>query len=100
MSTPLTAAKADAVYDVLVEHAGASDMVSAREEFVQLQTDRHCPEYRFVGLLGFGGKFRRGGRSDRWYVDCYPEDLTPQRQAAIDTTIKALEDLRSQHHDD
>ena len=44
-----------------------------------------CHEYRFIGALGFGGKFRNNGNNDNVpYVDCYFESLTPARQAMMD----------------
>lgn len=99
MNAPLTPEQANAVYDVLVKHAGADDtetegVYSARTDFVFAQTDKYQPEYRFMGLLGFGGKFWRNGWEDRWYVYCYAEDLTPARQAAVDATNAALDALR------
>ena len=70
----------DAVWDVLMELAGATE--DWRADFV-----RHAGlnptdlEYRFGGKLGFGGKARTDGR--RWWVDCYPEDKTPERRAIV-----------------
>lgn len=92
MAIPLTAVQANAVYDILVKHAGSAE--EAREGFVYLQSNGHLPEYRFIGGLGFGGKFRRNGWKDRWYVDCYEEDLTPERQAMIEAANKALAELK------
>lgn len=44
-----------------------------------------CMEYRFMGALGFGGKFRNNGNHDNTpYVDCYREDETPDRTAMIE----------------
>lgn len=92
MTAPLTADQANAVYDLLVAHAGAND--DDRIGFFFTQTDGYCAEYRFQGLLGFGGKFWNS--NNRWYVSCYREDLTPVRQAAIDATNAALARLREQ----
>lgn len=89
---PLTPNQANAVYDILVKDAGASE--DGREDFVYLQTHDHLREYRFIGGLGFGGKFRRNGWEDRWYVDCYTEDLTPERQAMIEAANAALAELK------
>jgi hypothetical protein len=81
--------EAELIYDVLVGRAGASPL--GREAFVHLiQRDTHFPiEYRFVGSLGFGGKFRVDS-DGRWYVDFYPEDTTPEREEARDRTNEAL----------
>ncbi len=92
MPVPMTAEQADAVYDVLVEHCGASE--SNRTNFTFFIAPMEVAEYRFVGALGFGGKFRRSGREDRWYVDCCEEDLTDERQRMIDAANKVLAVLR------
>ncbi len=83
----LTAEQANAVFDVLVECAGASEW--QREEFVLTQTGGRCDEFRFMGSLGSGGKFWR----HRMQVSAYPEDMTPERQATIDTTNTRLAEL-------
>lgn len=64
------------VYDVLVEECGARDDDSLdRDDFVYYQsrdTDFTIYEYRFMGALGFGGKFwttRRMPRFQGWYVN-------------------------------
>ncbi len=90
---PLTTDQANAAYDVLIAHAGANEI--GREDFVFSQADRFCPEYRFIGGLGFGGKFRR--RRDGISADAYPEDVRaqPERQQAIDVTNAALAGLRA-----
>ncbi len=50
-----------------------------------------CHEYRFIGSLGFGGKFRNNGNHDGIpHVDCYSEDLTPEREAMIEAANKRL----------
>lgn len=86
----MTEDQANAVYDVLVEHADAHP--DGREEFV-FHLSGGCTEFRFMGSLGFGGKLyveRRG-----WRVSCYPEDMTPTRAEAIRVTNAALEALRA-----
>lgn len=85
----MSEADANAVYDILVEKAGASE--SDRGDFVYHQTDNFHYEYRFMGELGFGGKFRRQGYAgDRWYVDCYPEHLNETTREIIRNTNFAL----------
>jgi hypothetical protein len=93
---------AEAVYDVLVAHAGASER--NREEFVHHQSSQFRSGYRFVGSLGQGGKFWRnyGPRPDGtygevWYVNAYAEDMTEVRIHAIRTTDVLLDALRSRH---
>jgi hypothetical protein len=94
---PLTEQSANAVYNLLVAHAGASP--DGRDGFVYGQTMSPCTEWRFCGSLGMGGKFRRNtvwigpDRRERWWVDCYREDEIPERLAAIEATNKALAEL-------
>lgn len=88
MTEPLTHDQADAIWTVFVEHAGAPE--TCRDQFLSVQTHSHCPEYRFGGALGFGGKFW----TQHWDVTCYSEDETPQRQAIITTTNAALAALK------
>lgn len=73
----------DEVWDVLVEAAGARE--AERDQFVHhaARTRPGDLEYRFCGVLGFGGKVR--SQSDgTWSVDCYPEDSTPERRAVVE----------------
>ena len=51
-----------------------------------------CTEYRFQGNLGFGGKFYNSG--GKWYVTCYLEDLTPERELIIKTVNDFLESYK------
>lgn len=84
----LTTDEANAIWDVLVEHAGATE--HGREDFVFHQTDMRTDEYRFMGMLGFGGKF--WNYNGRWYVTAYPETVKfgTGLQQAIDATNAAL----------
>lgn len=98
MALPMTADQANAIYDVLVEHAGAPS--GQRTMFVAVQTYSLVYEYRFQGNLGYGGKFWRTTgihREDpdlRWSVNCYSEHETPERLATIERTNAALAELR------
>ena len=101
---PMDSTTATSVFDVLERECAAS--VNMREDFAFHQTDRVCEEYRFGGMLGFGGKFRRnvGRRPDGtwgeiWYVDAYPEELPDNalgqsRRLAIAAANAELEKLR------
>jgi hypothetical protein len=86
----LTFQQANDVYDILIEKAGEVEDDHSRESFIYSQTTRFVGEFRFMGALGFGGKFRRGTYDDVWYVDCYSEDLNPSRRAIIKATNKKL----------
>ena len=86
---PLRPKTAEKVYDILVEVCGAKE--DQRNHFVANQTTDAIDEWRFCGKLGFGGKFRRYDK--RLYVDCYPEDETPERRAMIDAANERLKAL-------
>lgn len=84
------------IWDVLVKEAGAPDepqlLGNEREQF--LQHFPKCREFRFIGKLGFGGKVRYQKHVSRAepkvYVDCYQENLTPEREEIIENTNRAL----------
>lgn len=82
----MNADQANAVYDVLMAHAGARE--SWRSDFIHVVT-KGGSEYRFQGSLGFGGKYRQKTNK----VDCYQEDETPERLATIEATNAALAQL-------
>ncbi len=99
---PLSESDAAAIWQVLVDHAGASREPFDADNFIHHQTRDVQREWRFIGALGFGGKFRRSpqrisdGQRERWYVDCYREDETPERLAVIEATNEALAELRKE----
>lgn len=79
---------AEAVYAILVDTCGAP--LGDPDGFVMHFTEGvPTNEWRFQGALGFGGKFRY----PRMTVDCYPEDETPARLAAIQTANERLQAL-------
>ena len=89
----LTREQAEFIQQILVEECGYKPYLVAENDgpedapsyFVSTAIRPDCQEYRFCGLLGFGGKFRNNGnRNDTPYVDCYQEDMTPERQAMIE----------------
>lgn len=81
----LTAEQADAVWKVLVEECGARDDDETMEyqfkRYVMTPMGGFGHEFRFIGNLGFGGKFNVSGGGT--WVSCYPEDSTPERDEAI-----------------
>lgn len=92
----MTSNQASAVYDILVRECGAHSDERSRDEFIYEQTrDRPTSEYRFQGLLGFGGKFwNLPGRGDRaWSVSCYKEDRDPEITAMMEGANTALQAL-------
>lgn len=101
MLRTLTAEQADRVWDILVEEVGADpDKTGWRyESFVQylgMDVSPHCigscHEYRFEGNLGHGGKFRHD-TSGSGSVSCYPENRTPNSEAAIERANQRLSEL-------
>lgn len=98
----MTPENAEAVYDILVAHAGADER--GRDEFVHHQTSQYRSGYRFIGALGQGGKFWRnygrrpdGTYGELWYVNAYSEDMTEARIHAIYTTDALLDAVRARH---
>lgn len=91
----MTNEEAKAVYDVLVEECGATSILNdpyARNNFQSSVTQDGFTEYRFIGKLGFGGKF--WDSHGKWYVSCYPEDRTAERNTMIATANVRLEAMR------
>jgi hypothetical protein len=80
---------ANLIYDILVKECGAFE--EEREHFIIHQTTTEIREWRFCGKLGFGGKFWNA--DDRLYVNCYNEDLTPERSKMIEQANKLLEKI-------
>ena len=84
---PMNEEIAERVYDVLEAVCGAWE--GDRETFVRSQVCARPPkEWRFQGLLGFGGKFWASGGA--WYVNCYREDETPELISMITKANTAL----------
>lgn len=77
----------NAVYDVLVKYAGADER--GRADFIHAHEKDVCTEYRFIGALGWGGKYY----SEKSRVSCYSEHETPERLKMIQETNLALKNL-------
>lgn len=82
MKPTITADQREAVWAVLIDLGAHPD---TRGDF-----DAHwpaCHEYRFMGLLGSGGKvwadWSPTDRAWHFHVTCYPEDRTPERTDLI-----------------
>lgn len=89
MGKPIPEADCHKIYDILLE-AGATEYW--REDFVRHMSGT-TREYRFGGVLGFGGKFYNN--AGRWYISCYPEDRTDERAEIIEKVnvkIRALQE--------
>jgi hypothetical protein len=89
--------EANLIYDVLVEHCGALE--SSRDSFLYNHNDNEqikshgSSEFRFMGKLGMGGKFRIN--RERFFVDYYLEDETPEMKAIAKNTNERLTQLTS-----
>lgn len=83
---------ASEIYDILVQECGASE--HHREDFCMAQAEEPISEWRFMGALGFGGKFYRRTGDTKWYVDCYSEERTPAKRQMIETANERLEMFR------
>lgn len=93
---PLSIDEACRIWEVLRESGAVTGSeISERlgHEFRFDQTTRFINEYRFGGMLGMGGKFWRS--NGKWYVNCYPENETPERKAIIEKANKALAELKA-----
>jgi hypothetical protein len=93
--------KARGVLKILVEECGFrvldprdADGFVRTIQAPQPQGRHVCTEYRFIGALGFGGKFRNNGNHNNTpYVDCYSEHETPARLQMIERADKQLAEL-------
>jgi len=89
--------EANQIYEILVEHCGASE--SYRDNFVLCHTDNEqikihgSSEFRFIGKLGFGGKFRING--GRFFVDYNAEDETLEVKSMAKTANELIAQLVS-----
>lgn len=80
------------VWNILVEHAGARKTSTwERDSFIRSFVNETNYEWRFQGLLGFGGKFYRN--CGRMWISCYSEDRTPERDAIIARVNPMLAEL-------
>jgi hypothetical protein len=92
----MTRDEANAIYDILVRECGAAEgrdwSYPGRAHFVAMLTcERPTDEYRFMGSLGFGGKFY--ARDMR--VGYYGENRTPEREEMVRRANEALKALAS-----
>ena len=98
MRREITKEQARAILQILREGCGYRADPYNGEGFMHAITtvgNTHaCTEYRFCGVLGFGGKFRNNGNNDNVpYVDCYPEDETEERRTVIEHANARLAEL-------
>lgn len=73
-----------------------SNVPDCDDFLVEQFTTQPWGEWRFCGNLGFGGKLYFSTyphRNPDLYVDCYPEDNTPERAALIQKVNLRLAEL-------
>ena len=83
---------ANRIWDMLVEVFEARE--DEQDTFVRYVGEGGT-EYRFMGNLGFGGKFYN--ETFCWRVGCYPEDETEQLKALIERVNRNLTDNYDVH---
>jgi hypothetical protein len=88
---------ANEIFDVLVEECGAREESSGhgREAFVHwLSGEHYGNEFRFMGALGWGGKFWiEDGLTPRFSVSNYREDETPERLRMMAAANRRLAEM-------
>ena len=86
---------ADEIYTILVTHAGAREDDRGIFKHALSNHDPRYPfKWRFVGELGFGGKFWHS--HGRRYISCYFEDETEERRNIIEKVNKLLDSAHSE----
>lgn len=73
------------IWEILIQECGAQATPSALDSFRYALATRVAKwpfEYHFQSKLGPGGTLWL--LHDSIYVTCYPEEMTPERQAMID----------------
>lgn len=90
---PLTEEEARKIWKILVGEAGADKRTREEDSFVYHATREHNLEWRFCGVLGFGGKFKNNTWG--WYIDCYVEDNRDDRIEIIEKVNKILREMNN-----
>lgn len=94
MSDAMSNELANEIYDVLVEVCGATNDNVMRPSFLHAFTKpNHTAEWRFIGSLGFGGKF--WACNGKFYVNCYQEHENTERLATIAEANRRLAEIHS-----
>lgn len=92
----ITTEVAEKIWQILVDHAGAyvppaGEYDSSKVSFIRNATEGTWTEFRFGGVLGFGGKIYNC--HSRWLVGCYSEDEGVKQKKAIARSNAALDAL-------
>lgn len=82
-------AQARKAWTIIMRVAGAE--YGLREDFIRYVTtpSPHPYEFRFMGSLGFGGKFHWTPTQGAW-VSCYPEDADDIAKAIVEVCNRLL----------
>ena len=86
----MTEERANKIYDILVNIGGANETMRDQFIFSHCKDMYICQEWRFMGKLGYGGKYR--GQYNT--VDCYREDETKEQLKLIKKINKELEKIK------
>lgn len=76
----MTKDRALLVLEILHRHCGYEYDDGEKDIFI-FWMEKDCPEYRFMGNLGFGGKIYN--EHDRLRVGYYPEDKHHERELDV-----------------
>ena len=88
----LSKEQATEIYRVLVKYCDAEDCEEDEIRFAEeFSKDNPGTEWRFIGNLGYGGKFYWPGM----YVDYYSEDETKIRQSIARRTNRILKKMKA-----
>jgi len=79
----------DRVYTILVDQGAA--VKTMRDPFINYHMDETClyHEWRFSGMFGFGGKYRKANNAVDYYLEDRTKDLD-KRMKKINDELKEL----------
>ena len=82
----------DRVYTILIEYGSSRTM---REPFILYHIDESIDyhEWRFSGMFGFGGKYRKQYNA----IDYYSEDRTDDRDKLMNEVNEKLKQLKTEY---
>ncbi len=84
----LTVPQAHQVYEILIEYGGATPHGQPDFRYAMVHAEIPCQEYRFGGVLGFGGKFHN--EDNRFRVSAYAEHTGPEERILMARANAAL----------
>ena len=89
--TLLTEDRANKIYDVLVDLAGANSRPSDRADFIwaHCTCEYGCMEYRFDGHFGFGGKYRSQRNGISYYSETETNEMV-RLKPIVENALQAI----------